>query len=107
MPVLTPQEIFDAMPAKFRTDRAGGLNATIQFDLTGPNGGQWVATITQGQLTVQPGNIPNPTLTFTATANDYVALINGQLKPMPAFMQGKIRIKGDMSLAMKVQNLFG
>lgn len=107
MPVSTPQEVFDAMPGKFKGEKANGLSATVLFDLSGDNGGQWVATIVQDRLTVEKGTIPNPTLTFTAKASDYVALINGQLKPMPAFMQGKIKIKGDMTLAMKVQALFG
>jgi putative sterol carrier protein len=50
--------------------------------------------------------MPNPNMTMTAAASDYIDLINGVLNPMQAFMQGKIKIQGDMSLAMKLQTLF-
>ena len=104
--VNSPQEIFDAMPGRFLPEQAGDLRAIIQFDLSGDGGGQWNATIANRQLTVQPGVAVSPSLTFSAAASDYVAMINGELNPMQAFMQGKVRVRGDMPLVMRMQNLF-
>jgi putative sterol carrier protein len=39
-------------------------------------------------------------------ANDYVALIHGTLNPVAAFMQGRIRIQGDLAALLQMQNLF-
>jgi len=38
---------------------------------------------------------------------DFLALTKGELKPMSALMGGKIKIKGDMGVAMKLQSIFG
>lgn len=102
----TAKEIFDAMPSRFLPEQAGDMNATVQFDLSGEGGGQWTATIANRQLTVAEGTTPHPSMTFSASAADYVAMINGELNPLNAFMQGKINVKGDMALALKMQNLF-
>ena len=104
--VSSPQEVFDAMPDRFLPEQAGGLRATIQFDLSGDGGGQWNAVIADQQLTVNQGVASNPSVTFSAAAHDYVAMINGELHPMQAFMQGRVRVRGDLPLVMKMQNLF-
>ena len=102
----TAQEIFDAMPGRFLPEQAGELNATILFDLSGEGGGQWLLTVANKQVIVTRDEIPNPTMTFIADASDYVAIIGGQLNPMQAFMQGKVKVKGDMSLAIRLLSLF-
>jgi putative sterol carrier protein len=104
--VTSAQEIFNAMPGRFLPDQAGDLRATIQFNLSGEGGGQWYVDIADRKLDVYTGQAPNPTLSLTATASDYVAIVNGELKPMAAFMQGKVRVRGDMPLLMKMQSLF-
>jgi putative sterol carrier protein len=103
---LTAKEIFEAMPGRFLPEQAGDLNSTILFDLVGEGGGQWVLVIANRQATVTEGAIPNPTMTFSAEASDYAAIIGGQLNPMQAFMQGKVKVKGDMSLALRLMSMF-
>jgi len=100
------KEIFEAMPSRFLPEQAAGLNASIQFDLSGEGGGQWALTFADQKLAVTEGLTPNPSMTFSASANDYVSIINGDLNPMAAFMQGRVMVKGDISLAMKLQTLF-
>jgi putative sterol carrier protein len=102
----TAQEIFDAMSNRFLPEQAGDLNATILFDLSGEGGGQWLLTIANRQAAVTRDAIPNPAMTFIADASDYVAIIGGQLNPMQAFMQGKVKVKGDMSLAIRLMSFF-
>jgi putative sterol carrier protein len=104
--VTSAQEVFDAMPSRFKPDQAGDMRATIQFDLSGEGGGQWHVTIADRKLAVNAGQAAAPSLTLTTTASDYLSIINGELKPMAAFMQGKLRVRGDMPLLMKIQSLF-
>lgn len=100
------RQVFEAMPGRFVPERAGDLNVTIQFDLSGDDGGQWTVSVSGGQVRVAEGAAANPTLVFRATADDYLALINGDLSPVQAFMQGKVQLTGDMSLALKMQSWF-
>jgi putative sterol carrier protein len=102
----TAQEIFDAMPGRFLPEQAGDLNATILFDLSGEGGGQWLLTVANKQASVTREAIPNPTLTFGADASDFAGIIGGQVNAMQAFMQGKVKVKGDMTLAIRLMSLF-
>ena len=62
--MATVKETFDAMSARFRPDKAAGTNATIQYDVSGDNGGTWHAVIKDGTCTVNPGPATNPNLTL-------------------------------------------
>lgn len=102
----TARELFAAMPSNFNASAAGDLDATIQFDLTGDNGGLWAVSVDQGQCEVMEGAATSPDLTLTMAADDFMAMSRGDLNPMNAFMGGKIKLQGDMGLAMKIQSLF-
>lgn len=103
---VTPEVVFDQMPQYFQADKAGNTNATINFDLSGDGGGKWWVRIADGQATSGKGEGENPNLTLLADAADFVRIIMGTLDPTAAFMQGKLKIKGDMGLAIKFQSLF-
>lgn len=103
----TASQVFEMMPSRFNAAAAGGVNATYQFDLTGDGGGTWQVAVANGGCTVAQG-APNasPNITITMAAGDYLDMINGKLNPQMAFMGGKLKIKGDMSLALKMQQIF-
>jgi putative sterol carrier protein len=103
----TTTELFEQMPRNFRPEVAGDLNAVIQFDLTGDGGGTWTADIGEGKCQVAQGPADNPTLTLTMDAREYLAMCRGDLNAMTAFMLRKIKLSGDVGLAMKLQSLFG
>lgn len=109
MPSFThTKEIFDNMCSQFRADKAQGEVATIQFDLSGDVGGKYWAQINNGQCQVGEGDAPaNADMTMMASGEDYVAIINGTLNAMNAFMMGKVKVKGNMGMAMKLQGWFG
>ena len=103
----TASELFERMPGNFKPEVAGDLDAVIQFDLTGDGGGTWAATIAHGKCQVVESPADDPTLTLTMDANEYMAMCRGELNAVTAFMTRKIKVKGDVGLAMKLQSLFG
>ena len=103
---VTPDMVFEQMPTALDQARAGSTNATIQFDLSGDGGGKWWVKIHDGQAESGKGDAESPNLTINMDAKDYVKMSLGQLDGTAAFMQGKLKIKGDMGLAIKMQSLF-
>jgi putative sterol carrier protein len=103
---LTIQKLMDLMPKAFLPEKAQGLDTVIQFNLSGEGGGDWAVTIKDGKCTVEKTVAPNPKLTLSASASDYLAIITGKLNAMTAFMEGKVKAKGDLNLAMKMMNYF-
>ena len=103
---MTPKEIFAEMPKNLNADAAKGMNSTIQFNLSGDNGGQWHVVIKDGTCQVQEGTASSANMTLSMSAQDYVDMIMGKLNGQMAFMSGKLKISGDMGLAMKMQSLF-
>jgi len=102
----TVEEIFVAMPDKFKSDAAAGMNAVYQYDVTGDGGGKWYTVIEDGKLTVEKGEHESPNITITVADQDYIDMVSGKLNGQTAFLTGKLKIKGDMSLAMKLNSLF-
>lgn len=108
MPRLSSiKEVFEHIQEGFNPAKAEGVDAVFQFNLTGENGGQYWIRVANQQAEVHEGVHEAPTMIITATADDYLALINGELNAMTAFMQGKVKVKGDMGLALKLQAMFG
>lgn len=103
----TCADAFEGMSEKFNADAAAGLNAVFQYCLEGDGGGEWNCTIADGALTVSPGTHDSPSVTLTMAAADFLDLVNGKLNGQMAFMSGKLKIAGDMSLAMKLGSIFG
>jgi putative sterol carrier protein len=102
----TVKETFDAMAGRFRAEKAAGVNATIQYDITGDQGGTWNAVIKDGTCTVTPGAAAAPSLTLSMSSQDWLDMVGGKLSGQMAFMSGKLKLKGDMGLAMKIGGLF-
>ena len=102
----TVKETFDAMSGRFRGDKAAGTNATIQYDISGDGGGTWNAVIKDGACTVNSGAAPSPNLTLQIAAQDWLDMLSGKQSGQMLFMSGKLKVKGDMGLAMKLGSMF-
>lgn len=100
-------DIMQDMKGAFKADKAEGIDAVIQYSLTGEDGGDFYATIEDGNLDVTSGIATSPKLTLTMTKQDFVDMSSGKLSPMAAFSSGKLKLGGDMMLAMKLGPLFG
>jgi putative sterol carrier protein len=99
-------QYFDKMPAAFQRDKAAGLNATYQFDLSGDGGGKWYLQIRSGELEIGEGEKPDPDVTLRASAADYVAIAEGRMNSVLALATGKFKIQGNLGLAMKLEKIF-
>jgi putative sterol carrier protein len=102
----TVQETFDAMPGRFRSDKASGTNATIQYEISGDGGGTWNAIIKDGSCAVSQGAAASPNLTLQIAAQDWLDMLSGKQSGQMLFMSGKLKVKGDMGLAMKLGSMF-
>lgn len=107
---ISKQEIdmlFETMRERFNPEKAVGLDAIIQFNLTGESSANYWARVNNGEIELHEGESENARMTLIADAQDYANIVAGNPNAMQAFMQGKLKIKGDMSLAMKLQSIFG
>jgi putative sterol carrier protein len=102
----TVKETFDAMPGRFRADKASGTTAVIQYDVSGDGGGTWHAVIKDGKCTVNSGTAPTPNLTLSIAGQDWLDMLSGKQSGQMLFMSGKLKVKGDMGLAMKLGSMF-
>jgi putative sterol carrier protein len=101
----TPQQVFDGMRESFRADKAKGLHASYQFNLSGPHGGEWWMEVRDGKLTMGRGKVAKPDVTFVATDADWVALSNGTLQGWWAHLSGRLKIHGSQALARKLDQI--
>ncbi len=103
---LTIASLMEKMPGAFLPEKAPGLEAVIQFVFTGEEAGEWYAEIKDGKCTVHQGKHENPDMTLTADSSDYIKIFTGELDGMKAFMEGKIKLGGNLNLAMKLTQMF-
>ena len=99
----TVQEFFEGLPARVTPDRIEGMNNTYVFDIEGA--GVWTVAIADGAVTVTEGAADADT-TFTTSEENFEKIVAGEQNPTTAYMTGKLKIKGDMGAAMKLQKIF-
>jgi predicted lipid carrier protein YhbT len=102
------KDVFERhMPEKLRNkpDVVSKINAVYQFNISGPSGGQWSVDCTQPGGLIAAGAAAAPKCTVACTDADFLNIVNGKLNAQMAFMSGKLRIQGDMGLAMKLQQI--
>ena len=102
----TCEETLNEMYKSFKPNVAGDLKAIYAFDISGSNGGKWTLEINNGKCELKQGTSNNPSVTISITDQDWLAIHKGTLNSQMAFMMGKLRVAGDMSLAMKLQSMF-
>jgi putative sterol carrier protein len=103
---ITIAELMGKMPKAFDPEKAKGVDTILQFKFTGKEAGDWFAVIKDGTVNVEQGVHPSPKMTLSADSDDYIALFTGKMDPMQAFMQGKLKLQGDLNQAMKMTQYF-
>lgn len=102
----TIREVMASYPQRFYPDRAEGVDGVIQFIFTGDGGGAYYLDIDGRVLDVVQGDHPDPTVTVTVPAADWLQVNNGETNPMGLLMKGRLKVKGSLALATKFQQLF-
>ncbi len=104
---MTIKEIFGEMEKRLAANPAKiqGLNAVFQFSLSGEEAGDWQIKAEGGKAEVAEGTPYTPGVTISMSAADFKEMVSGKLNPTQAFMTGRLKLQGDMGLAMKLQNV--
>jgi len=97
--------LFAAMPARFRPEKAGGVEATISYRITGGGGGDWTVTIHDGQMTVTEGIAESPRVYVVARDSDYHDIATGKLDGITAVVTGKLKIEGDIGFMAELSQM--
>ena len=102
----TVQQAIEGMTLSIDPNEAKDLNATIQFNVSGEDGGNYYLTIADGKCTFTEGITPEPTLTINTPADIWLKIARKEMKGAMALMTGKYKAKGQMGLLMKMDKIF-
>ena len=106
MAEYTVKELIFNHEKAFRADKAAGLEAVIQYHLTGDEGGDYIINIKDDACHVEEGTAEAPVMTLTADGRYFGDVLLGKEDGMQGFMQGKLQLAGDLNLAMKLTSFF-
>ncbi|NOT53137.1 MAG: SCP2 sterol-binding domain-containing protein [Deltaproteobacteria bacterium] len=103
---ISVKPIFEAMPLSLNKDVAKEANTVYQFNLSGDGGGQFAVTIKHGECTVEEGTVAAPDVTISAVATDYLNIVTGAYPFGLAFINGRLKVEGDLRLLIRMGKYF-
>jgi putative sterol carrier protein len=98
-----PREFFETLESRVDASKAAGMTASYKFDIDGS--GSWLVDVDDGKVTVTEDD-GDADCTISTSSETFLKIANGEQNPTAAYMSGKLKIKGDMGQAMKLQKLF-
>jgi putative sterol carrier protein len=105
METNTPKDFFEkTLPARFKPEKAAGIDVVAQLNVTGVEGGNWTVIIKDQKLQVTEGTYEKPTVTLKMNENDFMELVNGKISAEKAFFTGRVHFKGDIGVALKLRD---
>lgn len=90
--------------SKFNAEAAAGLDLIYHFNVHDDK--DFYLQIQNSACTVLENAPKESTVTFVVDSETLYAMSTGELDGMQAFMSGKLRIEGDMMMALKIGELF-
>ena len=96
-------EFFEKLPSRVEPGKTAGMNNSYVFAIDGA--GTWTVRVSDGGVTVEDGDTGGD-CTIAASADTFEKVMKGEQNPTAAYMSGKLKVKGDMGQAMKLQKLF-
>jgi len=103
---VSVRPIFEAMPFSLNQEAAKEANVVYQFNLSGEGGGQFVVTIRNGECKVEEGVTPTPDVTVAAAAADYMNIVAGAYPFGLAYINGRLKVEGDLRLLLRMGAYF-
>jgi putative sterol carrier protein len=100
---MAAKDFFDSLESRADAAKLAGMTNSYLFEIE--DEGQWLVTVADGNLTVAEGG-GEADATITASGETFDKIVSGEQNPTTAYMTGKLKIKGDMGAAMKLQKLF-
>jgi putative sterol carrier protein len=97
------REFFEGLPSQVDKSKIAGLEASYLFDVDGA--GRWTVTVADGGVTVSEGGA-EADCTFLTSEDTLLRIARGEQNPTAAYMTGRLKVKGDMGAALKLQKLF-
>jgi putative sterol carrier protein len=98
-----PREFFETLETRVDPAKAAGMTASYRFDIDGA--GTWTVDVDDGKVSVTEDGA-DADCTISASSETFLKIANGEQNPTAAYMSGKLKVKGDMGQAMKLQKLF-
>ncbi len=103
---MTAQEFIMGLPTKANPAALEGVETNFQFDISGDGGGQYTVEVKDGQINAQEGFHGEAKCTVSATSDNLIGVIKGDINPMMAVLTGKIKISNQGEM-LKYAKLFG
>jgi putative sterol carrier protein len=99
----TAREFFEGLESRVDPAKTAGMTNTYVFDIDGA--GTWTVAVDDGSVKVSEG-AADADATISASEETFQKIAAGEQNATSAYMTGKLKIKGDMGAAMKLQKLF-
>jgi putative sterol carrier protein len=100
---VAAKEFFDGLEAKADPAKLAGMTNSYVFDIEGE--GEWLVKVADGALSVSEGG-GDADATISTSSETFEKIVAGEQNATTAYMTGKLKIKGDMGAAMKLQKIF-
>ena len=100
---MAAKDFFDSLPSRADASKIAGMSNSNLFAIEGE--GAWLVTVADGAISVAEGE-GEADATISTSAETFDKIVAGEQNPTTAYMTGKLKIKGDMGAAMKLQKLF-
>jgi len=105
-PVDQVSVVFQKIQGLITDELVQSVNGVFQFKLSGDGDTEWYLDLKNGAGSTGQGQAPDgANVTMELKAEDFTKMFKGELNPAQAFMGGKLKIKGDMMMAMKLEKL--
>ncbi len=100
-------KVFAGMVGSFNPEKAAGQQATVQYEIGGPDGThEYNMRIADGRCEVDKGRAESARVTLRIGLADFLRLITGKVNGMQLFMTGKLKVSGDLFFAQTYQAWF-
>ena len=100
---MSAKEFFDTLDSRVDPAKTAGMNNSYLFDIEGA--GKWKVDVQDGNVSVTE-NAEDADVTITTSEETFDKITSGEQNATSAYMTGKLKVKGDMGAAMKLQKLF-